>query len=185
MAVKIGHASISENNTIRGEAGDQTGKEVCSRNWYKHSKGWVLIRCTVPGMAKYIAEAMTLAHPNEDIGYDQIENDTLWDNIDTRNFDPSKTTKPVETDCARLVRVCVQYAYKKMGIKGTCPDFYTATLASKLVGTGYFKKYTSSKYTKQDDYLMVGDILVTKTKGHTCVVLTNGEKVKPEDFIET
>lgn len=31
MAVKIGHASGSENGTKTGKAGDQTGKEVCIR----------------------------------------------------------------------------------------------------------------------------------------------------------
>ncbi|HIR06952.1 MAG TPA: peptidoglycan-binding protein [Candidatus Pullichristensenella stercoripullorum] len=42
--------------------------------------------------------------------------------------------------------------------------------------TGEFVKFTSSKYTDQDDYLGAGDILVTKTKGHTAVVLTNGSR---------
>lgn len=31
MSVLIGHASISENGTVNGSAGDQTGKEVCTR----------------------------------------------------------------------------------------------------------------------------------------------------------
>ena len=45
MAVKIGHASIDENGRAQGgKAGDQTGKEVCTRNWYKHSKGWRVLR---------------------------------------------------------------------------------------------------------------------------------------------
>ena len=35
MAVKIGHASIDERGKISGgKAGDQTGKEVCIRDWY-------------------------------------------------------------------------------------------------------------------------------------------------------
>ena len=41
MSVLIGHASISENGTINGKKGDQTGKEVCVRNFYsKPSKPW-------------------------------------------------------------------------------------------------------------------------------------------------
>ena len=178
MAVKIGHASGSENGTIKGNAGDQTGREVFTRNWYKHSKGWVALRCTVPGMAEYIAQAMEKACANNDIGYDQSQNGTLWNNIKDKGFDPSKTTKKVETDCARLVRVCVQYAAVKMGLNVTIPDFYTATLANVLVRTGFFEKLTASKYTTQDDYLERGMILVTKTKGHTLVILTNGSKAK-------
>lgn len=176
MAVKLGHASISENGTIRGKAGDQTGKEVCTRNWYKHSKGWKVVRCIDPTMREYIAEAMEKAAKNDLIGYDQIENDTLWNQIDDKGFDPSKVTEATETDCARLVRVCVQYACEKVGKNITIPDFYTATLASKLKSTGLFTVLTASKYTTQDDYLVRGDILVTQTKGHTAVVLSNGSK---------
>lgn len=176
MAVKIGNASISERGTIRGEAGEQNGKEVFIRDWYRHSKGWITLRCTVPGMAEYIAEAMELACANPDIGYDQIENQTLWDNVKDVGFDPSKTSKKVETDCARLIRVCVQYALVKMGIDKTVPDFYTATLATTLVRTGWFEKLTADKYNTQDAYLMRGDIQVTKTKGHTWCILENGSK---------
>lgn len=175
MAVKIGHASISEKGTISGKAGDQTGKEVFTRSWYKHSKGWVTLECVVPGMAKYIAEAMEMACKNPDIGYNQYENQTLWNNVSPYGWNPSKTTKKVNTDCARLVRVCVQYAVKQMGLNITVPDFYTASLASVLVKTGLFKKLTDSKYNTQDKYLKRGMIQVTKTKGHTWVVLENGK----------
>lgn len=178
MAVKIGHASISENGTIRGKAGDQNGKEVFTRNWYRHSKGWVTLRCKDPEMMGYIAEAMEKACANDDIGYDQSENQTLWNNVKSKGFDPSKTTKKVETDCARLVRVCCQYACEKVGNGKTIPDFYTASLASKLVKTGLFEKLTSDKYCKKDDYLQRGMIQVTKTKGHTIVILSNGDKAE-------
>lgn len=176
MAAKIGHASISENGTMRGKAGDQSGREVCTRNWYKHSKGWVLLRCKDARMRAYIAEAMEKACANDDIGYDQLENQTLWNDIKGRGYVPGKTTQAVETDCARLVRVCCQYACEQVGNGKTIPDFYTATEASTLKKTGLFDKLTASKYTAQDDYLLRGDILVTKTKGHTAVVLTSGSK---------
>lgn len=176
MAVKIGHASISEKGTIRGVAGDQNGREVFTRKWYRHSKGWVTLRCKIPVMREYIARAMEKACANSDIGYDQIENQTLWNNVKSKGFDPSKTTKPVETDCARLVRVCCQYACVQVGNGKNIPDFYTANLASRLVSTGLFERLTSDKYNSQDAYLLRGDIQVTKTKGHTWVILENGSK---------
>lgn len=181
MTVRIGHASISENGTIRGAAGEQNGKEVFIRNWYKHSKGWVTLRCKIPEMREYIARAMEAACANPDIGYDQIENQTLWNNVKPYGFDPARTTKKVETDCARLVRVCVQYACEMVGNGKTIPDFYTATLANALVKTGLFEKLTASKYNTQDDYLLRGDIQVTKTKGHTWVILDNGSKSGAEN----
>ena len=181
MSVKVGHASISEKGTIRGTAGEQNGKEVFTRNWYKHSKGWVTLRCKIPEMLEYIARAMERACANPDIGYDQLENQTLWNNVKPYRYDPAKTTKPVETDCARLVRVCCQYACEMVGNGKTIPDFYTATLASVLVKTGLFEKLTASKYNDQDAYLMRGDIQVTKTKGHTWVILENGSKSGAEN----
>lgn len=177
MAVLIGNASISENGTIRGKAGDQTGREVTTRKWYKHSKGWYALECLVPGMAEYIAEAMEKACANPDIGYNQYENGTLWENVKNSGWDPSKTTKKVNTDCARLARVCVQYACAKMGLDIIIPDFYTATMATVLVRTGLFRKISDPKYTSQDLYLRRGWPMVTRTKGHAIVVLENGSKV--------
>lgn len=182
MSVKIGHASLSENGTIRGTAGDQTGREVYTRTWYRHSKGWVTIRAKSPLMRKYIAEAMEAACKNDNIGYDQTENQTLWNQVKDKGFDPAKASKPCETDCARLVRVCCQYACEKVNNGVTIPDFYTANLKSKLQRTGLFDVFTSSKYTKKDEYLLIGDIQVTKTKGHTWVILSNGSKAEITDI---
>lgn len=39
-APQIVHASISETGGITGKAGDQTGKEICTRTFYNYSKGW-------------------------------------------------------------------------------------------------------------------------------------------------
>lgn len=171
MAVLIGSARIDENGRAHGgKAGDQTGKEVSTQSWYKHSKGWVVLRAKDPIKAAKIAQAMRAACVNDNIGYDQYQNQTLWNAVKNKGYDPAKATVKCETDCARLVRVCCAYA----GIMAK--DFYTATEVAYLMDTGEFVKFTSSKYTSQDDYLGAGDILVTKTKGHTAVVLTNGDR---------
>lgn len=175
MAVIIGSARIDENGKAHGgKAGDQTGKEVSTQNWYKHSKGWVVLRAKDQKKAAKIAQAMRAACDNPNIGYDQYQNSTLWNEVKDKGYDPAKASKPCETDCARLVRVCCAYA----GI--IAKDFYTATEVDKLMDTGEFVKFTTSKYTNQSDYLGAGDILVTKTKGHTVVVLTNGSKYDGE-----
>lgn len=175
MAVIIGSARIDENGRAHGgKAGDQTGKEVSTQSWYRHSKGWVVLRAKDPKKAAKIAQAMRAACLNDNIGYDQYQNQTLWNAVKDKGYDPAKATVKCETDCARLVRVCCAYA----GIMAR--DFYTATEAAYLMDTGEFVKLTTSKYTSQDDYLGAGDILVTKTKGHTVVVLTNGSKYDGE-----
>lgn len=175
MAVKIGHASIDENRTAKGgSAGDQTGKEVCTRNWYLNSKGWVVLRCKDAEMREKIAEAMEKACKNDQIGYDQWQRDSLFNNVKNCGFDPSKTSKRVETDCSALVRVCIAYAYGE----DKAGNIRTISEPSMLVKTGLFTKYTSSKYCKSSDYLMRGDILCTPVSGHTVVVLSDGAKVK-------
>lgn len=176
MAVKIGHASKDENSkTKNGSAGDQTGKEVCIRDWYLHSKSWVVLRCKDAAKREKIAEAMEKACKNSQIGYDQNQRDTLFNNVKTRGYDPSKTTKKVETDCSALVRVCIAYAYgsDKAG------NIRTISEPATLVNTGLFTKYTSAKYCKSSDYLRRGDILCTPVSGHTVVVLDDGAKVTP------
>lgn len=174
MAVKIGHASIDENGNARnGKAGDQNAKEVKISNYYVHSKGWVVLRCNDDAKREKIAEAMEKACKNNDIGYDQNQRDTLWNNVKGSGYDPSKTTKKVETDCSALVRVCIAYAFgsDKVG------NIRTVSEPSTLVKTGLFTKYTEAKYCKSSDYLKRGDILCTPVSGHTVVVLDDGAKV--------
>lgn len=171
MAVKIGSARHDENGRYSGgKAGDQTGSEVSTQNWYKHSKGWVCIRAKDDTVREKIAVAMQAACSNPHIGYDQSQNTTLFSVASKVGYDPAKVTINCETDCARLVRVCVWYA----GIKAD--DFYTGNEVEALSETGAFDILTSDKYTTQSAYLKRGDILVTKTKGHTVVVLSNGSK---------
>ena len=177
MPVKIGHASIDERGKITGgSAGDQTGKEVCERNWYKPTKTWgFVLRCKKADKREKIAEAMEKACANNDIGYDQNQRDTLWNNIKGAGWDPSKTTKKVETDCSALVRVCIAFAFGK----DLVGNIRTVSMPSILSGTGEFEKLTDAKYTESSDYLLRGDILVTPSSGHTVVVLSDGAKVEP------
>ena len=59
-------------------------------------------------------------------------------------------------------------------------------MASYLLKTGAFIELKGDKYTKKSAYLGSGDILVTKTSGHTVVVLNCGDKfegnVKEEKY---
>lgn len=167
MAVKIGHASIDERGKASGgAAGDQTGKEVCTREWY--NKPWTaVIRPKDSAMAEKIARAMEQACANDKIGYDQGQRTTLFTQAKACNWDLSKITTPCETDCSALVAVCVNAA----GI-AVSKDIYTGNEQSALQATGKFTVYTSSDYTNSSAKLKRGDILLGK--GHTAIVLSNG-----------
>lgn len=174
MAVKIGSARIDENGNAKGgKAGDQTGKEVSTQAWYKHSKGWRVFRAKNPALAEKIAWDMQAACDNNNIGYDQWQRLTLYNDAKNVGFNCALVTKKCETDCSGLVRVCCAYA----GIM--LPNFRTTTEPSILLNSGYFYEMKGKQYTDSSDYLMRGDILCTKTQGHTVIVLNDGSKVKP------
>lgn len=173
MAVTVGSARIDENGNITGgKAGDQTGKEVSTQDWYKHTKGWVVLRPKDPAAAAMIAACMRAACNNAKIGYDQNQRNTLYTAAKGVGFDCALVDALCETDCSALVRVCCAFAGILVG------DFNTASQVATLMASGAFEKLTDAKYTDQSSYLRAGDILVTATKGHTVVVLTDGSKAE-------
>ena len=176
MSVKIGSARIDENGNARGgKAGDQHGREVSTQSWYKHSKGWRVFRAKDPAVAEKIARDMQWACDNSHIGYDQGQRLTLYDVSKPLGFNCHLVKTNCETDCSALVRVCCAYA----GV--SLPNFRTPTEPAALLDSGAFVELKGAKYTDSDKYLKRGDILVTRTQGHTVVVLSNGSKAGGDD----
>lgn len=173
MAVVIASARIDERGkTTGGKAGNQNGKEISRQAWYRHSKGWRVLRCGDAEKAEKIACAMEAACDNANIGYDQGQRLTLYNLAKSVDFDPARVETPCETDCSALVRVCLAFA----GIM--VENFRTSNEAKTLLASGEFTELTGGKYTDQSAYLRRGDVLVTKTSGHTVVVLTSGAKAE-------
>ena len=174
MSVLIGHASIDENGKASGgRAGDQTKKELCTRNWYK--KPWsVLLRPKDATMAEKIAIACEQACENPNIGYDQGQRNTLYTQAKAVNFDLSKITTPCECDCSSLACICAIAAgapADKLYVGGNMGT--TRTMRSYFRNTGMFEILTDSKYLSTSDYLKRGDIVVNEGS-HTFIVLSNG-----------
>ena len=171
MVVQIGSARVDERGKYSGgKAGDQTNLEVSTQNWYLHKKGWFVLRAKNPADRAKIAYAMKAACYNNKIGYSQSDRYGLINKVKNKGYDPTKCTENVNTDCSALVRVCIAYAGIVLG------DFNTSSEKQVIMNSGKFDLLTESKYTNSSDYLLAGDILCTKTKGHTVVVLTNGSK---------
>ena len=168
--VLIGSARIDENGNISGgKSGDQTGKEVCVEEWYLHKQGWVIIRAKRAEVRHKIAQDMLYICDNDNVGYSQTNNMSLFYASEPYGFNASKVNVACDTDCAKAVLVAVRYA----GI--ICDVFYTGNEISVLEATGEFEIIRDEKYTTNCHYLLEGDILVTPTKGHTVVVLSNGD----------
>lgn len=162
MGLLIGHASIDENNRIQGgKAGDQTGREVCIRSYYVHSKGWLVLRPKNAEIANKIAKAMKEACANNNIGYDQ--NSRTGVIVKLRSYKTlGRIGVKTECDCSSLVRACCIQAGFDPG------NFTTSNEPDVLEKSGYFEP---RKAVTSSTVLYDGDVLVTKTKGHTVVIV--------------
>jgi len=165
-----GWASISERGTARnGKAGDQTGKEVKTGQWYYFGQN-VCLRWKDPELAKKYAKIVKALCNNKHIGYDQNERITLFNQAKKNKWDYTKITNDCETDCSALVGVAVNCTLGKAVI----PSYvYTGNLESLLMSTGYFKKLTGNKYLTSSFYVKAGDIL-NAAGHHVITVLEDG-----------
>lgn len=171
MALIVGSARHDENGKyVNGKSGDQTGDEVSTQSFYVHKKGWYVIRPISTVHANAIAKKMLNACANSNIGYSQSGRYGIIKNgIDTK----IKTN----CDCSSLVRECVKEA------TGKDPgDFNTESEPNMLIKTQLFepKKIYTNGMT-----LYNGDILVTKTKGHTVIVTSGNPRVEKANSTAT
>lgn len=170
--IKCGWASIDERGKIKGgKAGDQTGREVKTGSWYYFGQTQVVRwkdREKAYKYAKYIESMCN----NYRIGYDQLERTTLYNYLKSHMWESATVLKTVEVDCSELVVCGVNLVARKSLLSSA---LYTGNLCNGLMATDMFKKYTGAKYTKSDDYLMVGDIII-KPNGHVITALGNGSK---------
>lgn len=176
----IGAARLAENgDIIGGKAGDQTGHEVEKYEWSDSPDGWVILRAKDPAKREKLAVAMEQACANDNIGYGQDHNQTLFREAEKVDFDISKVDVPCWTDCCRLERVTAWSA----GIK--VDDCYTATQVNTWKRTGEFDVLTGAKYAHTDKYLLRGDVgcMPPGKKGHTWTALENGSLAEVTDGV--
>lgn len=159
--IKIGSARIDENGNISGgRAGDQTKREVATEPYYSHPKGWYMLRAKDTEIAKKIGQAMCEGCSNDNIGYSQSDRYGVITNLKVYGR-IAKIAVKTNADCSSLVRACCIQAGINVG------DFNTASEVAVLERTGAFNKAVAVTPSTK---LQVGDILVTRTKGHTVIV---------------
>lgn len=166
MAIKIGHASISEKGTIYGSTGDQTGGEICTRSWY--SFPWdVYLECNDEELAEKAAKYMEEICANNSFGYSQY---TRWDGYNSIVSNGGKVQGARgDFDCSSLV-ISV---YALAGLDITTGSGYTGTIEKTMVDSGKFTAYHDSKHIYTDKYAKRGGIFLN-TKNHVCLALSNG-----------
>lgn len=169
MSIKIGHASIDENGKVNGgKAGDSTGQEVCIRQWY--SKPWqYYLECTDTNIANTAAVYMEQICNNNNVGYDQSQRLTLYNQLKTHK-NVSKLT-PCECDCSSLVACC--YIMAGLNLNPACT---TRNLRSALLSTGKFTAYSDPDHITSDKHAKRGGIFL-KEGSHVVMALENGTSV--------
>lgn len=164
MSIVIGSARSDENKKyVGGKKGDQkqTSSNDCSgevsmQPFYVHKKGWYVLRPKDKLVADMIACKMKDACNNKNIGYSQSDRLGIIAN-------GIKTLQPTNCDCSSLVRECIKEATGK-----DVGNFTTGNEANILERSGIFE---TRKVYKQGMKLYSGDVLVTKEKGHTAIVV--------------
>lgn len=175
MSVIIGSARISENGSIYGAKGDTKQKgtpdysgEVSMEKFYQHSLGWTCLRAKSKTVASKLAKAMAAMCNNKSFGYSQPQRLTGYNEAAKVGFDPAKVKTPCNIDCSEAVRTCLAYA----GIK--VADFTTHNEINVIMATGKFDKITKVAASM----LEPGDILCTKKRGHTVIVISTDQKTE-------
>ena len=171
MAIMVSSARSDERGRYSGgKPGDQRQKsktndtrgEVSMQPMYTHRRGWYILRPQKVSHADAIADGGTRAANNPNIGYSQS------DRLGVVKHGISTKVK-TNADCSSLVRQAVREA------TGKDPgNFTTANEANMLMATGLFTKIAYINQSKTPVYN--GDILVTKTKGHTVIVVSGNPR---------
>lgn len=170
----IVHSSIDEaGKTKNGAAGDQTGREVCTRAWY--SKPWgMVLRCKDSAIAQKARDiAIRLANSNL-VGYDQNERNTLYKELERNGWDVDKYIRSgvkTESDCSSFVYAC--YCCVLAELRGLANAPTTSTAKSFYSSHG-FEVLTSAAYTAAADKLKTGDLL---NKAGSHIVMFAGTNV--------
>lgn len=172
MSVKCAWASIDERGkTSGGRTGDQTGKEVKIGNYYNFGQT-VILRAKSRSVGVKIAKGAELIANNSNVGYDQSNRTSLYNEAAKVGFDLAKIKTPCETDCSAEIAVLCRYA----GIT-VSPHIWTGNMEQVLMKTGKFEKLPKS-YINKPNKLRKGDIVLNPSV-HVITVIEDGRDTLP------
>ena len=158
--MKIIQASISENGTTKGDAGNQNGKELNIRNWY--NRPWdAVLRYKEKNIADEVVKIAKLLVNSYLVGYSQTDRNSLYQTLKEYNFDVNKyiaSGKKTNCDCSSFVYACYACVLPKLRTDNNAPT--TSTFIDFFNNKGF----TISKneiHTKTSDSIVNGDILLS------------------------
>ena len=191
MGKYFAQASIDENGRIAGgEAGNQNGKELNTRELYSSiSRPWLFIlRALDAAVQAEVNRQFKAAVSNPYIGYDQNQRNSILPALRAANWQMANINTPCETDCSALGAACIIAAVYIVLGNAAGDEVYNAFYAGgNLPATSNMKQkaLNCSKYIQVLPFssfasMQVGDV-VTRD-GHTvgCVdAITSSNGLKP------
>lgn len=181
----ISNSGSDENKKSHsGKAGDQTGHEWELRSWYSRPWTHVFRYEKDPRVGTTLCNLGCAAALNNNIGYDQYQRTTYWEQLQKVNYDPSKITTPCEEDCSAGVAANVKAAGYILGIKSlqdVSSSMTSRNTVANLTKAG-FTVLTDQKYLTSGKYLMPGDIILYANH-HVAMNITKGSKAEDNTTI--
>ena len=151
-----------------GQAGDQTSKEWRIREWY--NRPWNCVIRFPENVRNVLAKYAYEAAKNDNVGYDQSNRLSFYNELKKVGYDPAKIQTKCEADCSSGVAAIVIAAGYKLDdnkLKRVSPSLWTGNMRRNLREAGG-EILTDSKYLTSDKNLLKGDILLNDAH-HTCI----------------
>lgn len=142
-------ASIGENGKATGgKKGDQTKKEVKVSPYYEFGQTWV-IRFRSTSRGKLAGKAAKLLAENDNIGYNQYDRVSLYNECERINWDIERINeiRKCNCDCSLLVVCAINFAYGKRKLSSGYTTHILPTICKSC--SKNFKRADNSLKTKK------------------------------------
>lgn len=177
----IANCGSDENKMFHGgKAGDQSGSEWCIRSWY--SRPWKCVLRFNTTIGEMINELAIYSAKNNNIGYDQWQRKTYWEQLVKANYHPENIKTKCETDCSASTMSIVKatgYRLNNAKLKNVNQNLTTRGIRTACKNAGA-TCYTASKYLTSEKYLKVGDILLNDDH-HVAIYVGDGKIINSDD----
>ena len=162
--LKLTYASISENGTINGLPGDQTGQEVKTRPYYDFGQQFYT-RFISKSRRKKIAFITKQLASNQNIGYGQASRCSLFSECNIIGWDASRINeiRKCNCDCSMLVICAINLAYGKIKLPYYMNtfDFSNNKIHKSMPKATFTQKKINTKHR-------LGDIVYRR--GHVAII---------------
>ena len=181
----IENCGHDENKKYKGgKAGDQTGDEMVLRTWY--NRPWTsCLHFPDPDVRILIARLAIASALNNNIGYDQGNRTSFWNELKKVDYNPTLIKTPCEADCTSSTTAIVKAAGFLCDVKSlqNLPLSITSrNMRAKFSAAGFVVR-TEPRYLNTPDNLAPGDILLYDGH-HAAINVTVGKNTTDGDGTE-